>query len=152
MLLGRPVTKNISGRGRVRRPTASARDRYRRRGDRVRRREFMLILGGAMTMPLPLRAQQKAMPVVGYLSSGSPNADTFSAARAAFLEGLREKGYADGRNVVIEYRLAEGHLDRLPALAAELVSRKVDVIVSTGGTTGAVAAKGATSTIPIIFI
>src|SRR5215469_5203727 len=92
------------------------------------------------------------MPVIGYLSSGSPNADTFSAARAAFLEGLHEKGYADGRNVVIEYRLAEGHLDRLPALAAELVSRKVDVIVSTGGTTGAVAAKGATSTIPIIFI
>jgi len=118
----------------------------------MRRRELLLLVGAAMTTARALHAQQKAMPVVGYLSSGSPNADTFSAARAAFLEGLREKGYADGRNVVIDYRLAEGHLDRLPALAAELVSRKVDVIVSTGGTTGAVAAKGATSTIPIIFI
>src|SRR5215472_12878543 len=120
----------------------------------MRRRDFIIFLAGgaAVAWPFAVRAQQKTMPVIGYLSSGSPNADTFSAALAAFLEGLGEKGYADGQNVVIEYRLAEGRLDRLPALAAELVSRKVDVIVSTGGTTGALAAKSATSTIPIVFI
>jgi len=120
----------------------------------MRRRDFIIFLAGgaAVAWPFAVRAQQKTMPVIGYLSSGSPNADTFSAALAAFLEGLGEKGYADGQNVVIEYRLAEGRLDRLPALAAELVSRKVDVIVSTGGTTGALAAKSATSTIPIIFV
>jgi putative ABC transport system substrate-binding protein len=119
----------------------------------MRRRDlFPLLSAFAGAWPLAARMQQKVMPVIGYLSSGSPNTDTFSAAQAAFLDGLSEKGYADGQNVVIEYCLAEGRLDRLPALAAELVSRKVDVIVSAGGTTGALAAKGATSTIPIVFI
>src|SRR5262249_5578253 len=140
------------GRALVRRPSATRATASGRRADPMRRRELVLLLAGAMSPAGGLRAQQKPMPVVGYLSSGSPDTDTFSAARAAFLARLHRKGYVDGQSVVIEYRFAEGHLDRLPALAAELVSRKVDVIVSTGGTTGAVAAKGATSTIPIIFI
>jgi putative ABC transport system substrate-binding protein len=76
----------------------------------MRRREFLLLLGSTIAMTRGVRAQQKAMPVIGYLSSGSPDTDTFSAARAAFLEGLHEKGYVDGQNVVIEYRFAEGHL------------------------------------------
>src|SRR5215813_11035968 len=103
----------------------------------------MLLLAGAMTATLALRAQQKAMPVIGYLSSTSPTAVTFAPFQEAFLEGLSEKGYVDGRNVVIEYRFAEGRLDRLPALAADLVDKKVDLILASGGITGALAAKGA---------
>jgi putative ABC transport system substrate-binding protein len=109
----------------------------------------MLILGGAMTAARAVGAQQKAMPVIGFLGIGSsgPNAPSV----AAFHQGLHETGYVEGQNLAIEYRWAEGSSDRLPALAADLVGRKVDVIVTQGGTLPALAAKGATSTIPIVF-
>jgi putative tryptophan/tyrosine transport system substrate-binding protein len=115
----------------------------------MRRRELMLLVGGMMIQARALRAQQKAMPVIGYLRfSRNPDAPFL----AAFHQGLSETGFVEGRNVAIEYRRAEGRFDRLPALAAELVDRKVDVIMAGGGTTGALAAKRATSTIPIVFI
>jgi len=115
----------------------------------VNRRELMLLPGGAMTASRSLRAQQKAMPVIGFLGVASPRRNP--AVVAAFHQGLSETGYVEGQNLAIEYRWAEGHYDRLPALAADLVGRKVDVIVSTGGTPTALAAKNATSTIPIVF-
>jgi putative tryptophan/tyrosine transport system substrate-binding protein len=115
----------------------------------MRRRELMLLLGGAMTAARTLRAQQKAMPVIGFLSSRSPG--EAATVVAAFHQGLAETGYVEGQNLAIEYRWSEGRYDRLPALAAELVGRKVDVIVATGGTPSALAAKSATSTIPIVF-
>jgi putative ABC transport system substrate-binding protein len=111
----------------------------------VRRRELMLLLGGMMTAAHALRAQQKAMPVIGFLGSTS-----LGPSDAAFRQGLSETGYEEEQNVAIEYRWAEGRYDRLPALAADLVGRKVDVIV-TYGTPGIQAAKSATSTIPIVF-
>ena len=114
----------------------------------MNRRELILMLGGAMTAARALRAQQKAMPVVGYLGSASPNPNSPNV--AAFRQGLGETGYVEGQNVAIEYRWAEGHYDRLPALAADLVARTVDVIV-TSSTPGIQAAKSATSTIPIVF-
>jgi putative ABC transport system substrate-binding protein len=114
----------------------------------MKRREFMLILGGAMTAAPSLRAQQKTMPVIGYLSSASPS--TTAPFVAALRQGLSETGYVEGQNVAIEYRWAEGHYDRLSALAADLVAAKVDVI-ATGGTPAVLAAKSATSTIPIVF-
>jgi putative tryptophan/tyrosine transport system substrate-binding protein len=113
----------------------------------MRRRELMLLLGSAMTAPLALRAQQKAMPVIGFLGSTSPVAPYV----AAFHQGLSETGYVEGQNVAIEYRWAEGRYDRLPALAVDLVGSKVDVIVTVGGVSSALAAKSATSTIPIVF-
>jgi putative ABC transport system substrate-binding protein len=117
----------------------------------MRRREFIALAGGAaVAWPLAVRAQQKAMPVVGYLASATPEVNI--QLLPAFLSGLSETGWVEGQNVAIEYRWAEDHYERLPALAAELVSRNVDVIVSTGGTPGALAAKNATSTTPIIFI
>src|SRR3984893_15217014 len=115
----------------------------------MRRRELLLVLGGAMTAARSLHAQQKAMPVIGYLASGSPSA--LAPLVAAFHQGLIEAGYVEGQNVAIEYRWAEGHYDRLPALAADLVGRKVDVIAA-GGMPLALAAKSATSTIPIVFM
>jgi putative ABC transport system substrate-binding protein len=116
----------------------------------MRRRELLLLLGGAMTAPHALRAQQKTMPVVGFLSGGSARVNTVFV--AAFVRGLSETGYIEHQNVAMEYRWAEGHYDRLPGLAAELVAGKVDVIASTGGITGALAAKNASSTIPVVFI
>jgi putative ABC transport system substrate-binding protein len=97
----------------------------------MNRRELMLLLIGGMTGARGLRAQQKAMPVIGYLSSTSPGPNTANV--AAFRQGLGETGYAEGQNVTIEYRWAEGRYDRLPGLAADLVDRKVDVIVAQGG-------------------
>ena len=123
----------------------------RRRGYWIGRRELMLLLGGAITAPRALRAQQKAMPVIGFLSGFSPPQNLGDLGRSALLQGLSESGYVAGQNVAIEYRWAEGHYDRLPALAAGLVSRKVDLIVTNGGTPPALAAKNATSMIPIVF-
>jgi putative tryptophan/tyrosine transport system substrate-binding protein len=115
----------------------------------MNRRELMLLLGGALTAAPALRAQQKAMPVIGYLSSGSPGPN--APIVAAFRQGLSETGYVEGKDVAIEYRWAEGSYDRLPAFAAELVGRKVEVI-ATGGMPSALAAKSATSRIPIVFL
>jgi putative tryptophan/tyrosine transport system substrate-binding protein len=102
-----------------------------------------------MTTGRALRAQQKAMPVIGFLSGSSPG--LFAPLVAAVRQGLGETGFIEGQNAVIEYRWAEGHYDRLPALAADFVTRKVNLIVATGGAASARAAKTATPTIPIVF-
>jgi putative ABC transport system substrate-binding protein len=116
----------------------------------MRRRDFIkVIAGSAAGWPLAARAQHAALPVIGYLHTGSP--DAAPHLEAAFGEGLQQTGYAEGQNVAIDRRWAESHFDRLPALAAELVRRQVTVIVAGGGSQSALAAKAATPTIPIVF-
>ena len=115
----------------------------------MRRREFITLFGGAAAAwPLAVRAQQPAMPMVGFLGSGSPQSDAFRV--AAIQQGLKDTGYVEGRNVAFEYRWAEDHNERLPAMAADLVRREAAVIVLFG-TTSVMAAKQATATIPIVF-
>ena len=119
-------------------------------GGAMRRREFIKVIGGgAVAWPILANAQRSAMPVIGYIGTGSQNSDAFRL--PSFHRGLSESGYVEGRNVTIEYRWAEGHNDRLPALAADLVGRQVSVIAVPASTPGAIAAKAATSTIPVAF-
>jgi putative tryptophan/tyrosine transport system substrate-binding protein len=122
---------------------------YQSRGWPMRRREFIMLVAGAVSGPSAAQAQQSTMPVIGYLSSRSPGES--DAVASAFRQGLAEAGYVIGQNVTVEYRWAEGHYDRLPALAAELIGLKVAAILAAGGPPSALAAKNATSTIPVIF-
>jgi putative ABC transport system substrate-binding protein len=117
----------------------------------MKRREFITLLGGAVAWPLAARAQQPKVPVVGFLSLINGEGKLAATSMAAFRQALNESGYYEGRNVVIEYRVADNQLDRLPGVARDLVQRRVDVIVSAGPINTVLAAKAATSTIPIVF-
>jgi putative ABC transport system substrate-binding protein len=119
---------------------------------RIRRRELIGLLGGAAAFaacPLPLRAQQPPMPVIGFLTTIA--SDSVGGRLRGFRQGLKEAGFVEGENVAVEYRWAENRLDRLPAMGAELVQRQVAVIVTTGGATAAIAAKALNTTIPVVF-
>src|SRR5262249_2166950 len=120
----------------------------RRRGDRMRRREFITLIGGAAAWPLAARAQPK-MPVVGILR---PGADYHAPNNEAVLKGLAEYGFVEGQTVAIEYRLAKDEFDRLPDLVAELLDTHVSVILAIGTANTAQAAKAATTTVPIVFV
>src|SRR5262249_46292038 len=122
--------------------------RPRRRGDRMRRREFILALGGAAAWPLVVRAQQPKIPIVGWMASGVPSSPDHMA---AFHAGLKETGHAEGENVIIDYKWAEGRYERLPTIAESFVARGVDVIAATGAVVSPLAARAATTTIPIVF-
>jgi putative tryptophan/tyrosine transport system substrate-binding protein len=115
----------------------------------MRRREFITLFGSAAAWPHAARAEQSEMPIIGFLNSASPQ--PFANYVSGFRVGLKQTGYIDGQNVTIEFRWAEGHYDRLPEMAADLVRRKVAVLVSTGGPPSVTAAKAATATIPIVF-
>src|SRR5262249_26771447 len=123
-----------------------------RRGDRMmRRREFITLAGGAaVAWPLAARGQQSTMPVIGVLSPPSPTVD--APLIAMILQGLKDTGFFEGRNITLDYRWADGQYDQLTALAADLVRRQVAVIVAPGGEISALAAKTATATIPIVYM
>src|SRR5215510_13498513 len=115
----------------------------------MRRREFITLLGGAAAWPLAARAQQAAIPVIGFLNSQSP--EGYAEPLRGLRQGLKESGYVEDENLAIEYRWGGNQMERLPELAAELVRRSVDLIITTGGPSSALSAKAATTTIPIVF-